>query len=119
MYAKKLCIAGNWYDLESHIVGDHDPTPATEGNLSQFYYNSTTGIFWVCTHAGEGVYTWERFIQGSGGGGGASGMVVTPTDLGAMADGETDIIVSALDGMFQVYHVLVGTDGSGENEGEV
>lgn len=90
MYAKKFCIAGNWYDLESHIVGDHDPTPATEGNLSQFYYNSTTGVFWVCTHAGEGVYTWERFIQGSGGGGGASDLIVTPTDLGAMADGETD-----------------------------
>ena len=90
MYARKLTICGIDYDLETHIVGEEDPSPATEGNLGQFYYNAVTGIFWVCTHSGEGVYTWERFSQGGGGGGGASGNVVNPADHGAAADGVTD-----------------------------
>lgn len=90
MYAKKLTICGIDYDLETHIVGEEDPSPATEGNLGQFYYNAVTGIFWVCTHSGEGVYTWERFSQGGGGGGGSSGNVVNPADHGAAADGVTD-----------------------------
>ena len=107
MYAKKLTICGIDYDLETHIVGEEDPPPATEGNLGQFYYNAVTGIFWVCTHSGEGVYTWERFSQGGGGGGGAPGNVVNPADHGAAADGVTDILVSALNGMLQVHHVTI------------
>lgn len=61
MYYKKLRINGVEYNMETHIVGEEDPTSETEGNLSQFYYNSNTGIFWKCTYSEDGVYSWEEF----------------------------------------------------------
>ena len=61
MYYKKLRINGVEYNMETHIVGEEDPTSETEGNLGQFYYNSNTGIFWKCTYSEDGVYSWEEF----------------------------------------------------------
>ncbi|MBE6725105.1 MAG: hypothetical protein E7576_07950 [Ruminococcaceae bacterium] len=61
MYFKKLKINGIEYEMETHIVGEEDPTSETEGNLGQFYYNSNTGIFWKCTYSEDGVYSWEEF----------------------------------------------------------
>ena len=61
MYHKTLNIGGIDYPVETHIVGEEDPTSETEGNLGQFYYNSNTGIFWKCTFSEGGVYSWEEF----------------------------------------------------------
>lgn len=61
MYLKSLNIGGKDYLIETHIVGEEDPTSETEGNLGQFYYNSNTGIFWKCTYSENGVYSWEEF----------------------------------------------------------
>ena len=61
VYYKALEIGGKVWHMETHIVGEEDPTSETEGNLGQFYYNSNTGIFWKCTYSENGVYSWEEF----------------------------------------------------------
>ena len=49
------------WKLEGIITGDSDPTSDVEGNLGQFYYNTSTGIYFKCTYSEGGVYSWEEF----------------------------------------------------------
>lgn len=63
--AKGLTPSASYYmvldgPITSALTGAEDPTEATEGQLGQFYVNSTTGDTFICTAIVDGTYTWKQ-----------------------------------------------------------
>lgn len=65
-YSKRLNIAGKWWNVESVIEREEDPTASTAANVGQLCYNSVTHQFFKCISADNelGVYEWEPFLAG-------------------------------------------------------
>lgn len=117
-YLRQLNLFGKIADIPYDLIGETDPTSATEARSGMGYFNKLSRAFFICVDDTPGAYIWIKVAgggsSGENAGGGEPGVgitSITPVSTSDESNGVNIYAINLTDGSSYNIEVRNGSAG--------